>query len=208
MNAKNKLTDSVTERFEVLKTNREVKNGAYKAFFRRKTVIADGNFTNGVKTGTWNFYNREGKLNQTYNYDNKTLGYLSQLDSTDNLSYRFDSKIVATDVVTRPFKIGETYYGYTPYISIFQLPFDTYGIDTDQFAAQVELLISPLGLLADYKVHLVSAEYQYDHTINLDVKLFDKDDRYFVPATVNKQPVVSSIFIRCSVNPDGSLDFF
>lgn len=205
---KNRLTDSVIERFQVLKTNREIKNGIYSAYFRRKTVVATGIYTDGVRTGVWNFYDHNGKLKQTYNYDDKSLRFLSPLDTTDDLHYRFDSKIKSTDTVTRPFKIGETYFGYIPYISIFQLPFETFGIDTDQFIAEVELLISPLGVLADYKVHVLSAAYQYDHTVDLDVKLFNKDDRYFVPATVNKQPIVSSIFIKCTVNPDGSLDFY
>lgn len=204
---KNRLSDSVIERFSVLKSDRETRNGPYKAFFRRKTVIASGNYTNGKKTGTWDFYDTDGKPAQRFNYDENAFKYIARLDTGSDLRFLFDEKLKKTDTVTRPLKIGEPYYGYIPYITIFRLPFDSFDVNTDAFEAQVELLISPMGRLAGYKVHLVSPYYQYDHTISLDVGLFSDEDKTFVPATLNHKPILSRILIKCSVTSNG-LDFY
>jgi len=87
------------------------------------------------------------------------------------------------------------------------LPFDSFGVNTDTFEANIELLISPLGRLAEYKVHLISQVYQYDHTITMDVHLLDREDQVFIPATLNGKPIVSRIIIKCSATSDG-LDFY
>jgi len=184
-----------------------MRNGPYKALFRRKTVIASGNYTNGKKTGIWNFYGTDGKLAQTFNYDSNSFSYVARLDTGSDLQFMFDEKLKKTDTVTRPLKIGEPYYGYIPYVTIFRLPFETFDVNTDLFEATVELLISPMGRLAEYKVHLVSPFYQYDHTINLDVNLFSDEDKTFVPATLNHKPILSRIIIKCSVTNNG-LDFY
>jgi len=204
---RNRLSDSVIERFYVLRSDREMRNGPYKALFRRKTVIASGNYTNGKKTGIWNFYGTDGKLAQTFNYDSNSFSYVARLDTGSDLQFMFDEKLKKTDTVTRPLKIGEPYYGYIPYVTIFRLPFETFDVNTDLFDATVELLISPMGRLAEYKVHLVSPFYQYDHTINLDVNLFSDEDKTFVPATLNHKPILSRIIIKCSVTNNG-LDFY
>lgn len=195
------------ERFSVLKSDRETKNGPYKALFRRKTVIADGMYTNGKKTGIWNFYDKHGKLSQTFNYDENSLNYVARLDTDSDLKFVFDEKIQQTDTVTRPLKVGEPYYGYIPFVTIFRLPFSADDVFIDSFDAQVELLISPMGRLAEYKVHLVSNFYKYDHTISLDVNLFSEEERAFVPATLNHKRILSRIFIKCFVTDKG-VDFY
>jgi len=207
VNKKNRLSDSVIERFTVLKSERETKSGPYKAFFRRKTVIANGNYTNGKKTGLWKFYDTDGKLAQAFNYDTNSFDYVSRLDTSSDLRFMFDEKLKKSDTVTRPLKIGEPYYGYIPYVTAFRLPFETFDVNTDVFDAAIELLISPMGRLAEYKVHLVSPYYQYDHTISLDVNLFSEEDKTFVPATLNHKPILSRIIIKCVVTSKG-LDFY
>jgi len=72
----------------------------------------------------------------------------------------------------------------------------------------IELLVSPLGRLADYKVRLVSAYYQYDQIFSMDVGLFSDEDRTFRPATLNGRPVMSRILIKCYVSSRGELDFY
>ena len=170
---KNWLTDSVIERFYVLKTDKNTKQGPYKAFYQRKTIIAAGNYDNGKKTGEWNFYDTLGKLVERYDYSTHTFKYEAPLYAGIDLSYFFDEKINKNDTVRRPIKIGGIYYGYIPYLSIFQVPFDVLDVNTYSFDAYVELLISPGGRLADYNVHLISSSYQYNHTINMDISLFN-----------------------------------
>lgn len=205
---RNKLADNVIEKFYVLKANPEIKQGPYKAFYNRKTTIAYGNYTQDKKTGTWNFYGISGKLIEKFNYDTNTLMYEGPLDVPADFGFLFDKKTKPTDTVTRPLKIGGTCYGFIPYLSIFKLPFDTFEINMDDFEAVVELLISPGGRLADYKVHLTSAYYEYDKTISMDINLFSEDDKIFIPATINKEPVLSRILIKCFINNNDGLDFY
>jgi hypothetical protein len=205
---KNRLTDSVIERFSVLKSDPSIKHGLYKAFFQRKTLVASGNYSNGKKSGKWIFYDTDGKMVEKYDYDTNTLYYEAPLDAATDLNYFFDKKTDSTDRVTRPLKIGGAYFGFVPYVSLFRMPFDTFEINTNSFQAYVELLISPGGRLADYKVYLISRYYQYNQTLNMDVNLFSEADKTFIPATINGEPVLCRIFIHCWVTPDGSLDFF
>lgn len=208
MQRRNKLSDSVTESFWVIKSNKDIKQGLYRALFKRRTVIAVGNYTNDKRTGIWNFYKPNGLLVQRYNYDTKKFVYGSRLDTLYDVHYLIDKKLEDTDLVTRPVKVGGIYYGMIPYLGIFQLPFDTFDINTDNFDATVELLISPLGQLADYKVHVTSLYYKYDQTFDLDVHLFDEADRQFIPATLNGEAILSRIVIKCYVNGAGKLDFY
>jgi hypothetical protein len=205
---KNKLTDSVTERFYVLKSDKETKEGPYQALYQRKTVIASGYFIKGKKKGTWHFYNTRGKLIQRYNYDAKMLTFVGPAYSVAGVGFLFDEKMQKGDRLTRPMKIGGDYYGLLPYITLFQLPFDTFGINTYYFDASVELLVSPLGRLAEYKVRLTSDFYDYDRSFNMDVNLLSDEDRTFIPATLNDKPILSRIIIKCLVKWNGDLDFF
>ncbi|MGZ3872523.1 MAG: toxin-antitoxin system YwqK family antitoxin [Mucilaginibacter sp.] len=208
LNKRNWLTNSVIERFKVLKTDDQTKVGPYKAFYKRRTLVADGNYNKGKKTGLWSFYDEDSKLIEKYDYDKSEFTFEAPIDTPTDVEFRFDAQLAATDRLTRPLKPGGIYYGFIPYINTFRTPFDTYGLNMDFFDAVVELLVSPGGRLADYKVHLVSKAYQYNQTVNLDVGLFSEEDKQFTPATLNYQPILSRVFIRCSVNDDGSLDFY
>ena len=205
---KNRLSNSIVERFYVLKSNPEIKQGLYAAYLNRRILIAAGHYKNNKKIGTWYFFDSQGKLVERYSYDKKTFGYESPLYATDDLSYLFDDSLKKGDRLTTSVKIGGIYFGYLPYVNIFHLPFDSDDVDTYDFIAYIELLISPMGRLADYNVRVVSNDYDYDQTFRLDINLFSEEDRTFVPATFNGQPALSRVLIKCVVTPDGGLDFF
>lgn len=205
---KNRLNDDVIEKFQVLKEHQDIRNGSYQALYRRRVPVAQGNYTNNKKTGIWRFYDPKGKLMQMYDYDSKTIRYEAKeyAQSTD-LGYGIDREISDTDKVTKPIKIGGRYFGYLPYLGLYQPPFNPYEYGTYGCVAIVELLISPLGRLADFKVHTNCALIQYDQTISMHVNLFKEEDRQFIPATYNGQPIMSRILIRCTLNSSGSLEF-
>jgi len=208
VNKRNWLSSSVIERYKVIKGNENTKVGPYKAYYKRRTLVAEGTYTMGQKTGLWNFYDDEGKLMQKYDFDRTEFIYEAPLDTDTNITYGFDAKITAGNRLIRPLKIGGNYYGYIPYISTFRLPFETEGINVDFINAVVELLVSPGGRLADYKVHLMSKAYNYKQSFNFDLSMIADEDKQFSPATLNRQPILARVFIRCSLNTDGSLDFY
>ena len=207
---KNKLTDSVLERFYVLKSNETIKQGPYKALFKRRRQVVSGYYTRNKKTGIWNFYSPDGYLTERFNYDTNTFLYEGPLKKNSYLAFMFDDKVNKTDTVTRPIKIGGSYYGYIPYLNIFQLPFDVYttNTNTDYISAVIELLVSPGGRLADYKVHLDSKYYNYHEVYTLDVNLLNEEDRKFIPSFLNGKPILSRVFINCFINDKSGLDFY
>lgn len=205
---KNKLTDSVIEKFYVLKADGKTRQGPYRAYFKRKITVAAGQYTNNQRSGIWNFYETDGRLVERYNFTTSEFLYEGPLKKNTGIGFLFDKDIAVTDTVTRPVKIGGGYFSFVPYVSMFRVPFDTFDVSTNLFNVYIELLVTPLGRLADYKVHLSSNYYQYFRVFNLDVKLFSEADRTFIPATVNHLPSLCRIAIRCRLNDNGSLDLY
>jgi hypothetical protein len=205
---KNKLNDHLTEKFYVSKADEQVKSGPYQVFFNRKTLVAEGTYLNGKKVGIWNFYGLRGNLLQRYNYNKDSLEYEARERLPSDFHYLVDKKITDSDRVTKPLRIGGRYFGFLPYLNVFKTPLPTYNGDEEMFVGEVELLISPLGRLAGYKVHLIAPYLEYDQTINLSLSLFKEEQKQFIPATFNHQPVLSRIVIKCRVTDDGGLDFY
>lgn len=202
---KARLTSMVTERYQtVIQTNKQVRQGFYHAFYGKKIVIANGKYTNDKKTGNWYFFGQEGKQLQNYNYDENRLTYEAPEEPSSNFVYIFDEKITNTTLATIPVRPGGRYYGYVPYLQLFKLPRDMDDINRDAYTVVLELLVSPLGRLADYKIHLKSGDY--DRVINVNTDLLNEEDRLFIPATWEKQPVSSRIFIECYINRFDGID--
>jgi len=204
---KNRINEDVTEIFHVLKGNEQLKDGLYQAFYKRKTAIVSGNYTKGKKTGVWYFYNTKGNVLQVYDYTTDSLKYEAREYNNSSLRYKIDKVINDTDKITKPIKAGGRYYGYLPYLGLYKTSFSPYQYNTYGSAAEIELLISPLGRLADYKVRMVSPWLDYDQTIEMDLNLFSEEDKKFIPATFNGQPILSRIIVTCQVTPSGGLDF-
>jgi hypothetical protein len=201
----NRLTDSVKEVYNVLKSNKYIKHGLYQAVYRENIAVATGMYDNDKKVGIWRFFDSDGRLMQTYNYDAHKLNYEAPELITSNLRYFADVDIDSTDVVTKPLKVGGRYYGYLPYLQLFKLPNDIWDINRERYTATVELLISPLGRLAYYKVNIIG--FDFKRTINMNVHLPNEEDMTFIPAKLNGEPVACRIIIAARITDSGHLDF-
>ena len=204
VNRKNRLTGSVTEKYQtVIQSDKEERQGLYQAFYG-KTLIAGGQYKNNKRTGTWVFYTRVGQAEERYNYDTNTLLAEAAEDSISDFRYVFDGQINKTDRLTKPINIGGRYYGYVPYLKLFKLPADMQNIAPDQFVVILELLVSPAGRLAEYKIHLKATNFE--RVLNYDPDRIADDFKLFLPATVNNVPVTSRIFISCYINNVDDID--
>jgi hypothetical protein len=201
-----RLTDSITEKISVLKSDKSTRQGLYQALFRKKVAIASGQFDHDVKIGVWHFYDTKGQLIQNFDYTKKELSYEAVEDTTSNLRYFVDKLLTDTDHTTKPVKIGGRYYGYLPYLRLFKLPADLMDINRYVSVAIVELLISPGGRLADFKVHIYSGNYK--KTFNMSTNMPNEEDKLFLPATLNGEPIGCRIMIKCQIDNDGGIDFF
>ena len=162
----------------------------------------------GKKTGQWFFYSPNGQPLEVYDYDKNILRYEAREDSTSDFRYLLDKALTDSDRVTKPIKVGGRYLGYLPYVGLYKTPLDIDAYNAVYFDGFIELLISPLGRLADYKVRVFSKYMEYDQTTHMDINLFKEEDKQFIPATLNGEPIVSRIVIRCRMVDGGGLDFF
>lgn len=204
----NKITPDVTEKYTaVIGSDREIKQGQYQAFYKKKTPIAIGKYTDDKRTGTWQFFNKKGEPNQRYNYDTNTLQLETREDENSSMGYEFDVAITDTDRVTKPIKPGGRYYGYLPYLKCFVKPRDIPDEDMSLYYAVLELLISPGGRLAEFKIHLKTVwDESFDRILNVNPNRLFEDDKIFIPATVNRNPVSSQITINCHITGDNTID--
>jgi hypothetical protein len=192
---KSKLTPQVSEVYNVLENKLTVMHGMYAAYFK-KQLVAAGKYDNGKKIGTWSFFDPQGKLLQRYNYDQPKLVYEAPEDSTATIVYRVDKTLNDTDRITKPIRIGGRYYGYLRYTNLVKLPEDLSRLDNQTSAVTMELLVSPGGRLAEYKLRIQSV-YFPDVVLNLNIDLLSEEEKVFVPATYNYNPVSCQIIVKC-----------
>jgi hypothetical protein len=205
---KNRLTSTITETFYVLKNNEQIKNGLYQATYMHHTALASGNYLNNVKTGIWHFYDLNGLLVENFDFIKGKLLYERPDDllSAQQIRYAFDDAITDSALITKPVKPGGRYFGYLPFITIYKLSDDFVGTDLSAFTAVLELLISPQGRLADFKVHIKTDDFE--RVTSFSTELFNDEAKRFIPATINGTPVISRIFVRCRITSNGELDVY
>lgn len=200
-----KISDEVTEKLHVLKDNKGIRQGLYQAYYNKKTAIASGMFDNDKKVGVWHFFDATGNLLQNYDYtQNKLLYEAPELRSGSRLGYFVDKELTDSDRTTKPVKAGGRYYGYLPYALLFKLPGSLMDISRLSSYAVIELLVSPGGRLADFKIHLVSGNFKKIFKMNIDA--LSEEDKQFIPATVNGQPIGCRISLWCNIDDDGRLN--
>jgi len=202
------LTENVKEKFEVLKSDGKTKEGSYEAVYTgTNAVIARGNYENNKKVGIWHFWDIHGRLVETFDYTNIRLLSEEPVDaiSLRYIRYSFDQHLNDSDRITKPLRIGGRCYGYIPYLQLFRLPKDYSDVDVRFLSAELEILVSPRGRLADLKVHIL-APGNSDNVTSFSPDIFSEEDKEFIPATVNGKPVMSRIFLLCQITYNGALD--
>ena len=179
-----------------------IKQGLYQVKHDKEMALASGLYANNKRVGMWHFFDYTGNLMQNFDYDRNMLTYEAADDDQSGFQYLFDVKVVATDTVTKPMKIGGRYFGYVPLINLFKKPewltmsYDSYPLIT------IELLVSPAGNLANYTIHI--NDYRQTN-LNVNINLLNQEDKTFVPATINGQPVSSRILIPCRLDDNGNI---
>lgn len=201
------MTQSVMEIYHVLKPGKKIKQGLYQALFNGTVPLASGRYLADKKIGIWHFYDTRGQIIENFNYDNQTLLYEEPADSITarQIVYAFDDSLKRTDMVTKPIKPGGRYFGYINFLKIYKLPFDMFDIQPSRYVGILELLVSPGGRLADVKVH-IKYDGEDQQTVTFSPEIFSDEDRIFIPATKNNEPIMSRIFVRCRITEYGDMD--
>ncbi|MDN3579251.1 hypothetical protein [Mucilaginibacter flavus] len=195
----------ITEKLHVLKSDKSTRQGSCLVIYDKKYAIANGKYDHDVRVGIWHFFTSDGHLVQNYDYNSKEITYEAPEDTLSNLRYFVDKQLADSDKTTKPFKVGGRYYGYLPYLKLFKLPANLMDINRTVSWAVCELLVSPYGRLAYLKVTLYSGNYT--KTFNMNIDLLAEEDKVFVPATVNNQPIGCRIMLKAYIEDDGTLGF-
>lgn len=204
---KNKITGLVTETYNtVITADRQIKQGPYQAMYDKKVVLAQGKYVNDERVGTWRFFDKKQRLAQVFNYDTGKLIFEAPEDSTSNFKYGMDQMASDSVRITKPLKLGGRYFGYLPYMRFFSFPSELLEMDIEDIEVIMELLISPMGRVADFKIHVLAPLYNYKRVFAIDPNKLFPEDRIFFPATLNKEPISSRILIYCYINRKGDLD--
>lgn len=199
----------ITERYHTLKTDRKVKQGLYQQISRKNMAIVSGSYDHNKRVGIWHFYDPNGQVTELYNYTTAKLMYEAQVDSTHNyISYILDEKFAKDDTITKPVRIGGTWFGYLPYIKYFQIDGNNL-YSSEQTRAFLQILVSPGGRLSECKMIVQSKNNNAIlDTYLLKNELLDEYDKQFIPATINHQPVMSTILVLVKINPDWSISLY
>lgn len=200
-----KINSHITEKLRVLKSDKSTRQGLYQAVYDKTYAIASGQFDKDVKVGVWHFYQPNGHLLQNYNYTTKEVLYDAPEDTTSNLRYFVDKQLTDSDKTSKPIKPGGRYYGYLPYLKLYKLPVNLMDINRDVSVAVIELLVSPGGRLAYFKVTLYSGNFS--KTFNMNIDALADEDKVFIPATLNGDPIGCRVMIKCFIEGDGTLGF-
>lgn len=203
------LSPDVTANYHVLKSDNKTLEGLFQAFYKKKTAIASGTYDHGKRTGVWHFFDQKSKLLQHFDYQHYALTYEAPDDSASNFKYILDAEFTKTDTVTKPIRVGGRYFGYLPYLNLFRLPKDMIVTDPTVSwpSVYIELLVSPAGRLADYRVHIFSGVYG-ERVLAVNINQLSDDDKLFVPATVNGKDVMSRIVVKCNLTGSRRLTLF
>ncbi len=202
---KNKISAFVTEKYNtIITSDRQIKQGQYQAFYKNKVVVAQGMYKNDERVGLWRFFNKTQQLTQVYNYDTGKLLFELPEDERSGFKYVVDKVITDSIVTTKPYRIGGRYFGYLSYLKFLSVPEDLRGEAFENIDFTLELFVSPMGRVADFKFHIIAPYYK--RTINIDPNRLLPEDRTFTPATYNKQPISSRIVISGYINNRGEPD--
>jgi len=189
----NDLTPQITEKFYVQKANKKIREAGYVATYNKSTILAQGNYENGNRTGEWEFYNSKGGHIQTYNYDTNTMTF-RDTSGKKGMKYYFSQNILKGDSVTNPIPIGGYYFVIQP-MMFYHLELSSMIRKAYPGIEKVEcthiFTISPEGLLAKHQVMIAVEGKNQIYNLS-DINLEDEYKK-FVPGMINGKPVESKI---------------
>jgi len=188
------LGPGIKEQFYVLKSDKNVKNGAYEAAMKNQN-IALGNYLDNKRIGHWTFFNDQGKLIQHYNYSTKKLLYNDTSD-IKNLGYTLTDSLKDGDIITYPIKIGGYHYGLQPLTNAYKdfvKNAHLYFHQPDHLDIEDIFTISADGKMIKHEVSFLYNESIKTYTVkNNRLNEYNTD---FIPGSLNGIPKTFQLIV-------------
>jgi hypothetical protein len=188
---------NITEKFNVLKSDKKTKQGLYQAYYdgmySKTTLAASGMYDHGKRIGVWHYYTRQGTLIQHYDFTHHKLLYTIADTVT---KYTYDAQLKETDSLSRPIRIGSGYADYCMIMCNYpQVSEGMHKHGGGLYNLNHILNIDADGKLTAYRIVLTTDD-GFKQTYNIALETLPEDELLFVPATLNHKPIPSTITIR------------
>jgi hypothetical protein len=187
---RNLINNSFFEEYSVLKNDRNVRNGNYRLLYKTK-LAASGRYSQGKKTGVWNFYDGKSKVIQQFDYDNSKL-----ITNTDECSANLRFEIpdaLDGDSIINPVKIGGMIAGY----QMLARKFRTLEYEKERVPFLTVSHVFELDSAGNLTSWITRSEYsgktKFDRQ---DIDQLSADERIFLPAFVNGKRVPSAVIFN------------
>jgi len=195
---KRKVSTSLTESYNVSGDDKKTKQGPYVVMNEKDVVLVQGQYKDGVKDGTWTYFNENGQIVQKYDFSYARLLYDAR-DTTSIVRTGFElrQKAAEGDTIQVPYKIGGSNYGFYLLYDRQDLPEEV----TKQVKGMVmtyAFTISEDGKLEDWTINYTGP--YYNKTIKQSIKNLPDDAYEFSAAKLNGQPVGSKVYYAVSLD--------
>ena len=189
---KKTLSRHLREVYDVLKTNWKIRDGSYTVINDKSQPVVKGEYTNGRKTGIWNYYDNAGNMVQQYDFDRDTLLFQAK----DSLSVVHDDFQIPQGVddaekLQRPYKIGGPEYGFYLLYDERDIP-QTVKNTSGKAEMTYVLTIDEKGHLENYTL-IFGGENFNDIVIRRSVKGLPEEALEYSAARIDAKPVRSKI---------------
>lgn len=198
---KRKLSSTLTEVYEVSKTDKKNKDGKYTVINDDKKVLVTGVYKKNKKDSIWTYYSAGGNVIQRYDFTNNQLVFDDNDAATivrSNFFISADS--TAKNKIEQPYKIGGLNYG-------FYLLYDQRSIPNEvlnetvavQSSMNYVFYLSPEGKLEKWDIVFTRGSDK-ENVINQSIKDLPADAYEFSPAKLNGKPVASKLIFNILLN--------
>ncbi len=196
---KRTLSRHLREVYDVVKADWKVKDGRYAVINDDGFTVVKGSYSNGKKTGVWNYYDNDGKLVQQYDFTVDSLVFQS-MDSASVVHQAFDipQGVEDSTKLRPPYKIGGPEYGFYLLYDERDIP-SALKANTAKGEMTYILTIDEKGHLEDYTL-LFAGETINDISFHRSVRGLPAEALEFAAAKVDGQPVRSKISLTIPLN--------
>ena len=186
-----RVAESTVEKYEVLKSDKKIKNGTYTKELM-KTLSVKGNYKNNERVGIWEFYSFQSEeIEQKYDYDNRKL--IWDIHQEKPFNFFYDGKWMIANLDSIPYLVGGlTDLKLKLYDKIleniwsqgeFQLPFA--GVTVFSF------VVDKNGSTKNHKIS-ISSKGPYEENL---LKIIKEYSKKWIPGIYNGEKVESEFII-------------
>lgn len=184
------------EIYYVLRSNKKIKHGEYRSYGWTRKLSEKGAYSNGEKSGIWEFYQATGELEQRYDYNERKLLYSKNSDPPFTTWTYVDGEYNQKQPETLPLFIGGMRRLFKN-LDSFVYPSEAKLMNVD-CRVVVSAIITESGKMTDEQISTGSG-HGCDEEILKAIKLIPDE---WIPATLKGQNVKTKIFIPITFKRD------